>query len=161
MGSEHDFAVIAARIARGGINDQEAELARKGALRQVRHRHGMAVIPACAAGLRRQAVKQRVARWNDGRPFFRRSILSGGQVKPMPVNEIGIAAVIDDVDCYRLPLLEPQRRAGDGAVVSRGLDNLAWRYLKRNGRDADCLIGLLGRRLRLGFRKETEARTDQ
>ena len=79
----------------------------------------------------------------------------------MPVNEVGIAAVIDDVNLYRLALLKPQRRPGDSAVVSRGLDNLARRYLKRNRRDADGLIGLGGRRLRLCLRKKTEAGTEQ
>ena len=78
----------------------------------------------------------------------------------MPVNEVGIAAVIGDVYFYRLSLLKPQRRVGDGAVVSRGLDDFARRYLKRNRRDADGVIGLQGKRLCLCIRKETEARTE-
>jgi hypothetical protein len=51
----------------------------------------------------------------------------------MPVNEVGIAAVIDDVDFYGLSLLEPQRRVGDGAVVSRGLDDLARAISRETG----------------------------
>ena len=52
MRGEHDFAIVAAGITRDRLDDQEAELASIGAAAQIRHCHGMAVVPARAGRFR-------------------------------------------------------------------------------------------------------------
>ena len=108
VSSQKNLTVIATGIARG-LDDQEAELARIGAFVEVRHGHGVAVIPARARGLRREAVEERLALRNNGRSLLGRAILFGRNIKTVPMDEIGIAGVVDDIDADRFAVFEPER----------------------------------------------------
>jgi hypothetical protein len=106
MGGEHDLAVVSARVARGWLDDEESKLACIGAAIEVSHCHGMAVVPARAGGPGRKSVEQRLSRGDNRRALFRCAVYIGGVIEPMPVNEIRIAGVVDDVDRNRFALLQ-------------------------------------------------------
>ena len=67
----------------------------------------------------------------------------------MPVNEVRITRIVDDVDGNRVPLAYTQQRTRDLAVVRRGLYHFAGRNFERKRRDANGVIGL-ALRLRQG-----------
>lgn len=90
VSSQQNLTVIPARIT-CRLDNQEAELTCIGALVEVPHGHGVAVIPARARGLRREAIDQRLPLRNDGRSFLGRTVLFGGYKKTVPMDEIGIA----------------------------------------------------------------------
>jgi hypothetical protein len=100
----------------------------------------MGVVPACARRPRSKGVDERFAHWDDWLSLFSRSILESGQVQAVPMDEVRIAGVVDDLDLHGAPLVQPQHRTGDAAVVSRGFDRFAWCQLERNWTDADGVI---------------------
>jgi len=106
MGGEHDLAVVSARVACGWLNDEESKLACIRAALEVGHSHGMAVVPARPGGPGRKSVEQRLSRGDNRRALFRCAVYIGGVIKPMPVDEIGIAGVVDDVDRNRFALFQ-------------------------------------------------------
>jgi len=61
----------------------------------------------------------------------------------MPMNEVGIAGVVDDVDPDWLSFTQPQRSTRHRTVVSGRLDDLIGRDLKRNRRDLDGVVDVL------------------
>ena len=67
----------------------------------------------------------------------------------MPVDDIGVTGIIDDVDVDRGSLTQPQYRAWNGAVVARGLDRFARSEFERDRSDPDGMIDLRCRSLAL------------
>jgi hypothetical protein len=95
---EQNFPVVSAGIARGQLDKEKTEFAGISAAGKVSHRHSVAVIPACAGRLRREGIQARLSNWNDWRSFLCRTIFDGGQVKPVPMDDIWIARVIDNIN---------------------------------------------------------------
>jgi hypothetical protein len=101
VSGEHDFAVISTGIARGRVDNEKAELAGIRAAIEVSHRHGVAVVPPRARGFGREAVKQRFPGRDDRRTLFHGAVLQGWDEQSMPVDQVGIAGIIDNLDGYR------------------------------------------------------------
>ncbi len=140
-GGQHDLAVISAGIARGRVDDEEAELARIGAARKIGHCHGVAVVPARARWFGGEAVNQRFPGRNDRRTFFACAILNGRDEQAVPVHKVGIAGIVDDLDRDRRAFLETEQWSRHGIVVARGLDDFVRSDFQRDRRDPDGVIG--------------------
>src|ERR1700722_12096870 len=59
----------------------------------------------------------------------------------MPVDQIGIAGIVDDLDRDRRAFLEAEQRPRHLIVVARGLDDFARPDFQRDRRDPDGVIG--------------------
>src|ERR1700755_1154803 len=108
------------------------------------------MIPPRARRLWGKGVDVRWPRLNDRRSLFGRAVLHGGQVKAMPMNEIGVTRLVDNVDLDRHAFAQAESRAGHRPVIAGRLDHLIWRDLKSNWGDPDCVIKADCGRGRLG-----------
>jgi hypothetical protein len=75
-----------------------------------------------------------------GDSLFGGSVLESRQVQAMPMDQIGVAGVVGDLDVHGASFAQPQHRSRDAIVVSGGLDRLAGRQFEGNRTDADGVI---------------------
>jgi hypothetical protein len=61
-------------------------------------------------------------------------------MKTMPVNEVGVTCLIDNLDRDWFIFFQPQHRTRNGAVVARGLDDFAWRKLYADRSDSNGVV---------------------
>src|SRR6185437_13459015 len=137
---EKDFLVVVVGIA-GAFNQQETELPSVGTDVEVRAGHGVGVIPAQAHWVRREVIAKRLAWTDHRRTFLHGAIVEDVRGKSVPVNDVGTAGGVRDVDGRGHALTQAQQRAGDLAVVGKGLDGNAGRDFDGAGLDRKSVVG--------------------
>jgi hypothetical protein len=140
---KENFAIVTSRTAGCRFDDQEAEFTGVGAPVEVAHRHRVAMIPARSRRLRGVVVGVGLAGLDDWRSLLGRAILERRQIEAVPMDEVGIARVVDDLDPDWPAFLEAKRRTWNRAVVGGRLDERIRSDLERDRRDADRVIDVL------------------
>src|SRR6516225_12477388 len=109
MRRDTDFLVIISRVL-GWLDNRETKLAGEAGPAQVPTGHGVRVIPAGACRFRRKAIAPMTMGGNCRRPFFNGSVYGRWDVLAVPVDRLGDVRFVEDVECNRLPFLEPEDR---------------------------------------------------
>lgn len=107
----------------------------------------MSMIEGKAARPWRECLAQRCAQCHDARALLFGVVNIGRNLLPVPVEQLGMVGLVDDIDGDGLALFEPQQRSGKLAVVESCRNNLLRPKLGQPVRDLDRVIGV---RWRLG-----------
>src|SRR5208282_594996 len=108
---EKDLGVVSARLL-FRFNIEESELSRVRGSFHIPARMNVAVIPASSRGTGDERIPPDPTRRYHRRPFFLRTIHLGRNEQAMPMNQLRNFGLVEYLDCYRLPLAQPQDRAG-------------------------------------------------
>jgi hypothetical protein len=139
VGGEQHLLVIAAGIARR-LDNEEAVQSRVQASAQVGPGHVVAVVPARARRLRDEFVALRTAPRHHRRSFLHGAVGLRGQVETVPVHDIVHVGIVADLDADLAILTEAKDRAGNRAVVSKGVDNFSAGELQPQRRDPQRMV---------------------
>src|ERR1700723_1023793 len=107
------------------LHKQEAMLAPILSTGEIVHRHGMRVIPAKAARLRREVNACRGPGTDKGCSFLGCTIQFACQEQAMPMHDLGILASICDLDRHWTAFLEAEQRSRNLSVVGSRLQEAA------------------------------------
>ena len=140
MDGEEDLLVVMAGVG-CSINEKEAELPGVGTEREVAAGAGVGVIPARSGGAWSEGIAQAASRGNHGRAFFHGAVVKGVDGKAMPVDDVLLRRVVEDVNGYGLAVFEAQQGTWDLAVVGDGLDVDAGRDLERSWLNREGIVG--------------------
>src|SRR5580698_467539 len=101
----------------------------------------MRMIKAQAGRFRHEHIPSHAMRRDIRRAFFGRTIYFHRDKLPVPVKLFRGIGIVIDIDNSSLPLLEPQQRPRELAIITNGGDNMLRAYLYQTNAYPDGIVG--------------------